>query len=56
MATVITYRIVRGTHATNFRAQLCAPCARNRTDLGEVLHGRHAGTCDDCDTRAQKGK
>lgn len=50
--TVITYRTLSGNCVGPWRATLCAECAAKRTDLADVQHGRHDGTCDDCDDRA----
>lgn len=51
--TVITYRTLRGNCVGPWRATLCAECARARTDLADIQHGRHAGTCDDCEDRTR---
>jgi len=50
--TVITYRISHGGCVGPWRATLCAACARARTNLVDVQHGKHAGTCDDCELYA----
>ncbi len=46
--TVITYRTTRGGSVTGATATLCSACAPTRTDLADVQHGRHTGTCESC--------
>ena len=51
---VITYRTRHGNCVGPWRATLCTECAAKRTDLVDVRHGRHDGTCDDCGDRAHR--
>ena len=50
--TVTTYRVAHGGCVGPWRVTLCAAHAREHTNLVDVQHGQHVGTCDDCELYA----